>query len=152
MQKVTKVILAVSAAGTLAAFGVGQFVSAQSPSPVTEAIEQDDQDETDEDEDEDDATELQRLATVTLLQAVQTAEQSANAPAFSAELERENNQVIYAVMVGEQEFLIDASNGQVIATETEREAAIALQPLATINAATSGANCRDFSKRSSLRS
>lgn len=133
MKKATKVILAISTAGTLAAFGVSQFVSAQSPSPVNDAIEQDGRDETDEDEaNATNATELQRLATVTLLQAVQTVEQAANAPAFSAELERENGQVVYAVMVGEQEFLIDASNGQVIATEAEREAAIALQPLATI--------------------
>lgn len=81
---------------------------------------------------EDDAALLQRAA-FPLLQGIQKAEASAGGQAFSAELDEEINRLVYAVMIGEQEILVDAANGEVIVTETKRDRRLALQPLTQVS-------------------
>ncbi len=69
-----------------------------------------------EDEDESD---LRSLTTITLQQAIQTAETAANARAYSAELEQDNSRLLYVVEIGNQEFQIDPMSGDILHIEGE---------------------------------
>jgi hypothetical protein len=75
------------------------------------------------DEDSSDVTEQQQLlrlqpqARVTLAQALQAAEADQRGRATSAELETENNSLVYTVDIGLKEVIVDAGNGQILATE-----------------------------------
>lgn len=68
---------------------------------------------------DDDEPDVQSLGLIPIQQAVQTAESLANARAYSAELEEENSALVYVVEVGNQEFHIDPSNGDVLHVEVE---------------------------------
>ncbi|MGJ3249440.1 MAG: PepSY domain-containing protein [Elainellaceae cyanobacterium] len=76
--------------------------------------------------------ELEQIATVTLLQAIQIAETFAEGQAVEAELEWKNDVFVYSVEIEDQEIVIDANTGDIIFTATENEEAGNLQQLATI--------------------
>ncbi|MEL6232273.1 MAG: PepSY domain-containing protein [Cyanobacteria bacterium J06627_3] len=75
---------------------------------------------TDDQEDLEEITEflqLQSLATVPILEALQTGEAFAGEQAHTVELENEDGNLVYEVVVGRQEIYVDAGTGQVLYTE-----------------------------------
>lgn len=113
-----------SAIALTSAIGLSRLTWA-SPSPVV-LVSQDAQSQTENNADEQDSSDLteqqqllrlQSQAKVTLAQALQTAEAAQGGRATSAELETENNSLIYTVDIGLKEVIVDAGNGQVLATE-----------------------------------
>ncbi len=76
--------------------------------------------------------ELDQVAPITLLQAIQTAEALAGGRAVEAELDWENGLFVYEVEIGNQEIVIDANTGEIIATEQEDEVADNPQPSVTM--------------------
>lgn len=139
MEKSIKVILVSATVGLLGTLGLTRLVSADSRSASMD-IERDDiaqmhngEDESEENESEEEleGVELQSMATITLQQAIQAAENAVEGRAIGAELEEEGS-IVYAINVGDQEVLIDASSDQVISSETEGIEASTWQSLATI--------------------
>ncbi|HHP7243998.1 MAG TPA: PepSY domain-containing protein [Elainellaceae cyanobacterium] len=68
-----------------------------------------------------DTYELEQIAPVTLLQAIQIAETFAEGRAIEAELEWKNDVFIYSVEIGNQEIVIDANTGDIIFTAMDNE-------------------------------
>lgn len=85
-----------------------------------EIISIDDLRGTDDQEDLEEITEflkLQALATVPILEALQAGEAFAGEQAHTVELENEDGNLVYEVVVGRQEIYVDAGTGQVLYTE-----------------------------------
>lgn len=85
-----------------------------------EIVSIDDLRETDDQEDLEEVTEflqLQSLATVPILEALQAGEAFAGEQAHTVELENEDGNLVYEVVVGRQEIYVDAGNGEVLYTE-----------------------------------
>lgn len=61
--------------------------------------------------------ELQDLATVAILDALNAGEAFAGDTAHTIELDNEDGNLVYEVVVGRQEIYVDAGNGQVLYTE-----------------------------------
>jgi len=59
---------------------------------------------------------LQSLAKITPQQAQQSAEIAAKGKATSVNLENENGDLVYAVLIGQNEVIVDAGNGKVLGT------------------------------------
>ena len=70
------------------------------------------------DDDTQDAQKLQSLAKITAQQAQQAAEQSEQAKASSVQLENEDGDLIYAVVIGQKEVKVDAGNSHVLYTDS----------------------------------
>ena len=64
------------------------------------------------------ALELQPLATITMQDALEAAERFAGGQAHTAELENEEGNLVYEVVIGLEEIYVDAGTGQVLFTET----------------------------------
>jgi uncharacterized membrane protein YkoI len=123
MKTSTKLILTAAAIGSLGLGGLAKLVNAaQTQSsvavvPATQAIEKSDGDgETNDDAQE--AQKLQPLAKITPQQAQRSAETSVKGTASHVKLENENGSLVYAVMVGQTEVIVDAGNGNVLDTST----------------------------------
>lgn len=87
---------------------------------TSEIVSVDDLRETDDQEDLEEITEflqLQSLATVPILEALQAGEAFAGKQAHTVELENEDGNLVYEVVVGRQEIYVDAGTGQVLYTE-----------------------------------
>ena len=68
----------------------------------------------------DEATEVKQLRSVVKIseaQAKAAAEKNAGGVASSVKLENENGNVLYAVVVGDKEFKVDAGNGSILQVE-----------------------------------
>ncbi|MEM9908753.1 MAG: PepSY domain-containing protein [Cyanobacteria bacterium P01_D01_bin.44] len=61
--------------------------------------------------------ELQPLVTIGILEALQAGEAYAGDQAHTVELENEDDNLVYEVVVGRQEIYVDAGNGQVLYAE-----------------------------------
>jgi uncharacterized membrane protein YkoI len=61
---------------------------------------------------------LQSLAKITPQQAQQAAEASAKGTASRVKLENENGNLVYTVVIGQNEVIVDAGNGKVLGTNT----------------------------------
>ncbi|GAC1450745.1 MAG: PepSY domain-containing protein [Chamaesiphon sp.] len=61
-------------------------------------------------------SQLQSLAKVTRQQAQQVAEAAQKGRVSSVKLENEDNNLIYAVMIGQKEVKVDAGNGRILST------------------------------------
>lgn len=75
---------------------------------------------TDDQEDLEEVTEflqLQSLAMVPILEALQAGEAFAGEQAHTVELENEDGNLVYEVVVGRQEIYVDAGTGEVLYTE-----------------------------------
>lgn len=69
--------------------------------------------------DQQESAKLQPLAKITPQQAQQSAEQVAGGKASSVKLENEDGNLVYAVVIGQQEVKVDAGNGKVLYTDRE---------------------------------
>lgn len=63
------------------------------------------------------ALELQKLAVITIQEALEAAENFAGGKAHTVEIENEEGNLVYEVVIGLQEVYVDAGNGQVLYTE-----------------------------------
>lgn len=64
------------------------------------------------------ALELQKLATIPIQEALQAAESSSGGQAHTVELENEDGNLVYEVVIELREIYVDAGNGQLLYTET----------------------------------
>lgn len=64
---------------------------------------------------------LQKLATITIQEALQTGERFAGGQAHSVNLENANGSLVYVVVVELQKVLIDAGNGQTLSLKAVEE-------------------------------
>lgn len=67
------------------------------------------------------ALELQKLATIPIQAALQTAESFAGEQAHTVELENEDGNLVYEVVIELQEVYVDAGNGKLLYTETVKQ-------------------------------
>lgn len=67
--------------------------------------------------DQQESAKLQPLAKITSQQAQQTAEQAGGGKASNVKLENEDGNLIYAVVIGQQEVKVDAGNGKILYTD-----------------------------------
>jgi hypothetical protein len=65
---------------------------------------------------------LQKLATIPIQAALQATESFAGGQAHTVELENEDGNLVYEVVIELQEIYVDAGNGKVLYTETVRQA------------------------------
>jgi len=84
---------------------------AQAPDGNGDGEQPDDQEEAQED------AQLQTLAKITPQQAEAAARTVASGTVSSVTLENEDGSVVYKVMIGQQEVMVDAGNGTVLETE-----------------------------------
>lgn len=116
--------------GTLDLGGLAQFVSANQPQPVavvppkhraqaTEAAETSDGDgETNDDlKEQQEAVKLQPLAKITAQQAQQVDEAAQKAKANSIKLENDDRNLVYTVVIRQQQVAVDAGNARILYTE-----------------------------------
>lgn len=124
MNSKMKWLLTGSAIALMVAIGLSRLTWA-TPSPVVLVSQHSQPQKTtnsEEPQDNDLAEQQQRLrlqpqTQISLTQAVQTAESTQRSRATSAELESENNSLIYTVNVGLKEVIVDAGNGRILAVE-----------------------------------
>jgi len=89
----------------------------------------------DDREDQQEAAKLQPLAKITIQEAKQAAQTAVAGTASSVKLENENGNLVYEVVIGQQEVMVDAGNGNVLYTENinqEDEHNEALRPKSSI--------------------
>jgi uncharacterized membrane protein YkoI len=98
---------------------INYSLAVSQPQKVAIAAEASDGDgETNDDaQEQQGAAKLQQLAKITPQQATQAAEAKQGGKAGSVKLEKENGTLVYAVIVGKTEVIVDASNGRVLSTE-----------------------------------
>jgi uncharacterized membrane protein YkoI len=98
---------------------INHSIAVVQPQTVAIAAEASDGDgETNDDtQDQQGSAKLQQLAKITPQQATQAAEAKQGGKAGSVKLENENGTLVYAVIVGKTEVIVDASNGRVLSTE-----------------------------------
>lgn len=85
-----------------------------------EVLEIEDQLATGDPEDEEEVTEameLQPLATIPIQEALNAAEQGSDERAHTVELENEDGNLVYEVVIGLDEIYVDAGNGEILFTE-----------------------------------
>ena len=75
----------------------------------------------DDAEEKQETAKLQPLAKITAQQAQQAAEASVNGKASRVKLENEDSNLVYAVVIGQQEVKVDAGNGEVLYTENDNQ-------------------------------
>ncbi|MBW4622330.1 MAG: PepSY domain-containing protein [Cyanosarcina radialis HA8281-LM2] len=76
-----------------------------------------DRETNDDAEERQESAKLRTLAKITPQQAQQAAEAAKGGRASSVKLENEDGNLVYAVVIGEQEVKVDAGNGRVLYTE-----------------------------------
>lgn len=92
-------------------------LQANKPSQKAEASDGDG--ETNDDaKEQQESQKLQSFAKITPQQAQQAAEASAKKAASSVKLENENGNLVYVVVIGQNETIVDAGNGKVLGTNT----------------------------------
>jgi uncharacterized membrane protein YkoI len=131
MKNSTKITLAVALLGTL---GVGSLVKVVNPTqaktPVTtisqhdktdqvaEALGGDGDGETNDDvKEQQESARLQSLAKITPQQAQQAAEKAVGGQATRVQLENEDGNLVYSVLIGEKDVKVDAGNAKILYTE-----------------------------------
>lgn len=67
------------------------------------------------------AAKLQNQAKITAQEAIKAAESSIGSKASRVQLENENGNLVYAVVIGKQEVKVDAGNGKVLYTENSNQ-------------------------------
>jgi uncharacterized membrane protein YkoI len=129
MNSSTKIALVAAVVGIVGLSGLAKIVSAAQTQPQQVAImpqrdgmkmaEASDGDgETNDDvRDQQESIQLQSLAKITPQQAQQFAERVGGGKASSVKLENEDGNLVYAVVVGQQEVKVDAGNGKVLYTD-----------------------------------
>lgn len=130
MRNSTKTVLVAAVIGLVGLGGLAKIVSAAQSQPQQVAIvpqrtgmkmaEASDGDgETNDDvKDQQASAKLQPLAKITPQQAQQSAEQTGSGKASTVKLENEDGNLVYAVVIGQQEVKVDAGNGKVLYTDT----------------------------------
>lgn len=116
MKTPVKIALTTALASTLGLGGLAIALESQDldnvqTSQATEESEENDAEEKQE------ATQLQSLAKISAQQAIQAAEAAQGGTASTVELENENGNLVYEVLIGQTEVVVDAGNGKVLYTE-----------------------------------
>lgn len=133
MNNQTKIIVGITLLSTL---GIGSLARAvmttqvKYPSPVAvissqhkpyqvaEAVGGDGDGETKDDaEEQKESANLQSLAKISPQQAKQTAEKAIGGQASQVELENEDGNLVYSVIIGQKEVKVDAGNGKILYTD-----------------------------------
>lgn len=112
----------------ISALGVGGVVrnvyASQNQHPATpseQALAQanlSDGEQPDAQEEQQEDAHLQALARITPQQAVAIARTVASGPVSQTSLDNEDGSVVYKLIIGSKEVMVDAGNGQVLETET----------------------------------
>ncbi|MDB5099465.1 MAG: hypothetical protein JWM80_3886 [Cyanobacteria bacterium RYN_339] len=111
----------IAAAAALLGAGVAApfAIAAANETPIKGSIQLPAEKPDVEENDQAEAQRLAALAKITPAQAIAAARQRAGGVAGQAKLEEEDGFLVYAVHVGDQEVVVDAGNGQVLAMERE---------------------------------
>lgn len=129
MNNSTKITLAAVAIGLIGLGGLAKIVSAAQSQPQQVAImpqqagmkmaevSDGDGETNDEVKDQQESAKLQPLAKITPQQAQQAAKQVGSGKATAVKLENEDGNLVYAVVIGQQEVKVDAGNGKVLYTD-----------------------------------
>jgi len=124
MQTPVKIALAAALVSTLGLSGLAIALESQDTNNVQtsqarEEGEENEQEESQEDdaEEKQEATQLQSLAKISAQQAKQAAESAQGGTASKVELEDEDGNLVYQVVIGQTEVMVDAGNGKVLYTE-----------------------------------
>lgn len=75
----------------------------------------------DDTEEQQEQAKLQPLAKITAMQAQQAAETSEVGKASKVQLENEDGNLIYSVIIGQKEVAVDAGNGKVLYAENDNQ-------------------------------
>lgn len=137
MKNSTKVVLAVAFVSTLSVAGFTRVHASSSstvmPQTHSSTLMAQASGET---QDEQSGAKYQNLAKITPDQAKKAAETAGKGKASSVKLENEDGNLIYEVVVGKKEFVVDAGNGKVLYStqvgQPEDEAAEASRPRSSI--------------------
>ncbi len=131
MNNKLKIALAVAGVGIVGLIGIGRSSFAQTAvqSPVAvlqqpkQAVEPagGDGETNDNAKEQQESAQLQKLAKITPQQATQAAEAAQGGKATSVKLENENGNVVYSVVIGKAEVSVDAGNGRILSTNSDRE-------------------------------
>lgn len=133
MNNQVKIALAVAGVGIvgLTAIGRASFAQTAVQSPVAvlqqqkqavEPLTGDGDGETNDDaKDKQESTKLQSLAKITPQQARTAAEAAQGGKASSVKLENENGNVVYSVVIGKAEVIVDAGNARILSTENSQQ-------------------------------
>ena len=133
MNNKPKIVLTATVFGIVALIGIGRSSFAQSatqsPVAVLQQLKQvvkpeisDNDGETDDDvQDKQELAKLQKLAKITPQQAQQAAEAVQLGKASSVKLENENGNVVYSVVIGKAEVVVDAGNARILSNTSDRE-------------------------------
>lgn len=137
MKNPTRVILAAAFVSTLGVAGLARSVHASSSTVMLQTHSSTLMAQTaEETQDEQEGAKYQNLAKITPDQATKAAEATVKGKASSVELENEDGNLIYEVVIGKTEVAVDAGNGKVLYTEqvdqVEDEAAEASRPRSSI--------------------
>ena len=92
-----------------------------SQSPIAPEASDGDGEVNDKVEEQQEQAKLQPLAKITASQAQKVAETSASSKASSVKLENEDGNLVYTVIVGQNEVKVDAGNGKVLYAESEND-------------------------------
>ncbi|OKH25946.1 peptidase [Hydrococcus rivularis NIES-593] len=127
MKTLVKIALTATLVSTLGTLGLsGLAIASESQdtnnvqtSQAREEGEQNEQEESQEDdaEEKQEAARLQSLAKITAQQAKQAAETAQGGTASKVELEDEDGNLVYQVVIDQTEVMVDAGNGKVLYTE-----------------------------------
>ena len=133
MNNKLKIVLTTTGFGIVALIGISHSSFAQSatqgPVAVLQQLKQvvkpdigDNNGETnDEVQDKQELAKLQKLVKITLQQAQQAAEAVQLGKASNVKLENENGNVVYSVVIGKAEVVVDAGNARILSNTSDRE-------------------------------
>jgi hypothetical protein len=97
-------------------YGIDRLIARQ-PRFNRQITQTNDRETNDDAEEQQESAKLQALAKITPEQAQQAAEAAQGGRARSVKLENDDGNLVYAVVIGQQEVKVDAGNGRVLYTE-----------------------------------
>lgn len=95
------------------------LASSTGATPIAEASDGDGEKNDDNAKNQQEMIKLKPLAKITSQQAQQAAETAQGGKANSVKLEAENGSLVYAVIIGNNEVMVDAGNGKVLHTNSQ---------------------------------
>lgn len=126
MKTLTKSTIVVTLLGIVGLAGVVSVVRAVQPQAIRANAKASanapdyrisDRETNDDAEEQQESAKLRPLATISPQQAQQAAEADRGGRARSVKLENDDGNLVYAVVIGQQEVKVDAGNGRVLYTE-----------------------------------
>lgn len=133
MNNKLKIVLAATGFGIVALIGISRSSFAQSatqsPVAVLRQLKQvvkpdigdNDAEKNDDVQDQQELAKLQKLIKITPQQAQQAAEAIQLGKVSSVKLENENGNVVYSVVIGKAEVVVDAGNARILSNTSDRE-------------------------------